>query len=154
MKSQLYNYYSSSQNYYYTKEINEIVEEAMTPANIKFEDDQYYDDDEEFIKRAYEPSEYPNKILNINQYYYYHRDVPRMFFSHLSKPYDRWQDRRKSFLYRKLKKMLDEPESQSGSQSFDPDPYEHPHQMSHLLLDISDYNPYSKNYYLRKKTKK
>jgi hypothetical protein len=25
---------------------------------------------------------------------------------------------------------------------------------SHVLMDISDYNPYSKNYYLRKRVKK
>lgn len=78
----------------------------MTPPNVRFEDDQYYDDDEEFLKRAYESTEYQNKIFNINQYYYYHRDVPRIFHSNISKPYNKWQERKKSFLYRKLKKML------------------------------------------------
>ena len=111
MWKQLYSVYSSSQNYYYTKEINEIIEESLTPCNIRFEDNQFYDDEEEFLKRTYGMPEYSNKLFNINQYYYYHRDAPRIFHSRISKPYNRWQDHRKSFLYRRLKKMLNEPSS-------------------------------------------
>lgn len=45
-------------------------------------------------------------MYNINQYYYYHRDVPRLYMAEVAKPYARWQDRKKSFLYRRLKRML------------------------------------------------
>ena len=62
IRSSLFNAYSSSQNYYYTKDLNDIVEEALSPANIRFEDDQYYDDFEEFLKRSYAMHEYPLKL--------------------------------------------------------------------------------------------
>ncbi|CAM6001638.1 unnamed protein product [Sphagnum balticum] len=92
-------------------------------------------------------------MFNINQYYYYHRDAPRLYLSGIAKPYNQWQDRRKSFLYRKLKRMLNEPESQSESGNYDNDQHEVFAPPSRVLMDISDYNPYSKNYYLRKKVK-
>lgn len=47
----LYGKYSSSQNFYYGKEIDEILEEALSSAYINYQDFNYYDDDEEYLKR-------------------------------------------------------------------------------------------------------
>lgn len=33
----LFGKYSSTQNFYYTKEVNEILEEAITPAFVQFQ---------------------------------------------------------------------------------------------------------------------
>ena len=40
----LFGKYSSSQHFYYTKEINEILEEAISPAYVEFQENNYRDD--------------------------------------------------------------------------------------------------------------
>ena len=52
MKKALYTKYSSSQNYYYTKDINDIMADARTPAVIKYKDFTTLDEEDEFLKLA------------------------------------------------------------------------------------------------------
>lgn len=43
MAHSLYGKYSSSQNFYYSKEVHEIVDEALSSAYINYQDHHYYD---------------------------------------------------------------------------------------------------------------
>jgi hypothetical protein len=59
----LYQKYASSQNYYYTRDINDILTEQRTKAMIKYKDQKTFDDDvqETYLKRFYFAKEYRNK---------------------------------------------------------------------------------------------
>lgn len=47
----LYQKYSQSQNYYYIKEINEILTNKRTISVIKYKNIKCYDEEKEFFKR-------------------------------------------------------------------------------------------------------
>jgi len=47
----LFSKYSSSQNYYYSKDINDILEGESTPATIKYYDIELIVEQEEYLKR-------------------------------------------------------------------------------------------------------
>ena len=83
MNHALFEKYSSSQDFFYTKELNEIIEEpeknVYTHAVAAFKEWGYYDDDTEEMRRMYQQSEFGNKIEMITEYYKFHRDVPMCF---------------------------------------------------------------------------
>lgn len=72
MNSLLYNRYSSSQNYYYTKDINEIFSAERTPVFIKYKDMLIFDEEEELLKRRYFSHELFNKLCLFTEYYKFH----------------------------------------------------------------------------------
>jgi hypothetical protein len=43
--------YSSSQNYYYTKDINDLLDGETTPATAKYQDILIYLEEDEYLKR-------------------------------------------------------------------------------------------------------
>jgi len=47
----LFSKYSSSQNYYYSKDINDILDNESTPAVVYFRDLECIVEDEEYLKR-------------------------------------------------------------------------------------------------------
>jgi len=61
--------------------------------------------------------------------------------------YSKWQDRRRDMVYKKLKILYNESFSTSRSSSKEDD--KSASGVTHFLLEISDYNPFSKKYYLR-----
>ena len=54
VQKMLYEKYSSSQTYFFTNKINEIVKEKRTSVNIIYEDVEYLLDLEENLKRWYQ----------------------------------------------------------------------------------------------------
>ena len=75
----LYSKYASSQNYYYTKDINEILANAKSEVVIIHKDFIVYDEEEEYLKRHYRMNEYDYKIKMLTEYYKFHRDIARIF---------------------------------------------------------------------------
>jgi hypothetical protein len=69
INNHLYVKYSSSQNYYYTRDINEILTNARTRSVIHFKDIALLDEEEEYFKRFYQKREYPHKIKLLTEYY-------------------------------------------------------------------------------------
>lgn len=64
----LYRRFCQSQNYYYTRDINEIMAEANSKAVVRYKDFMSYDEDvikifktfkDEYLKRSYQLEEYP-----------------------------------------------------------------------------------------------
>ncbi len=62
IKKALYEKYSASQNYYFTKDIHDLLGNAITKNTIKIIDFYTYDDDQEYFKRFYHENEYELKI--------------------------------------------------------------------------------------------
>jgi hypothetical protein len=82
------------------------------------------------------------------EYYFYHEDCPRIFEKNIEMMYGKWHDRKRNFVYRKFIKGYGKGADDSES-SLNCDPLP-----SHFLLNISEYNPFSKKYYLRVEAKK
>jgi hypothetical protein len=75
----LFSKYSASQNYYYTKDINDILGNAHTRAVISYKDYACLIEEDEFLKRYYEMKEYDHKIKSLTEYYKFHKDIARLF---------------------------------------------------------------------------
>ena len=104
----LYNKYSSSQNYYYTKDVNNILSGAKTPAVLAFTDIACYCEDEQLLKRQYAHDEYPQKIALLSEYYKYHEDVPRVFSMPVAKIVHNYYDKKRRINYIRITRMLRE----------------------------------------------
>lgn len=65
----LYSKYSASQNYYYTKDVNEILSGTRGKALVQFKDFHQQDASEEYLKRVYRLAEYQGKIKMLSEYY-------------------------------------------------------------------------------------
>lgn len=63
----LYSKYSSSQNYYYSKDINDIINGATNSKVINYKYNEMLDDEEEYLKRIYGLSEYDFKINALSE---------------------------------------------------------------------------------------
>ncbi|CAD8137419.1 unnamed protein product [Paramecium octaurelia] len=75
--SSLYNKYAESQNYYYTKVVNDLIINQPTKATIWFKDLQQYEEEAEHCKKLYTVSSYPKKIKILVEFYKFHKDIPR-----------------------------------------------------------------------------
>ncbi|CAD8144647.1 unnamed protein product [Paramecium pentaurelia] len=75
--SSLYNKYAESQNYYYTKVVNDLILNQPTKATIWFKDLEQYDEEVEHCKKLYTLSSYPKKIKILVEFYRFHKDIPR-----------------------------------------------------------------------------
>ena len=104
----LYEKYSSSQNYYYTKEINNILGGNRTASVFVYNDILNYIEDEDLLKRLYRSEEYPKRIEMLTEYYKYHEDVPRLFMKPLSSLVHNYYDKKRRINYIKITKMLRE----------------------------------------------
>ena len=69
MNKSLYLKFSSSQNYYSTKDVNESLTNSRTKAVINYKDIVLLDEEEEYMKRCYQKKEYPHKIKLLTEYY-------------------------------------------------------------------------------------
>lgn len=75
----LYHIHSSSQNYYYVKDVNQIMADDRTPASIKYKDLVQGMVSEELLKRMYRLKEYRTKMVGLCEYYKFHKEIPRIF---------------------------------------------------------------------------
>lgn len=83
------------------------------------------------------------------EYYFYHEDCPRVFMRDVEIIYGKWQDRKRNFMYKKLKNLFDQDKADRSLTENS----EELHGVTHFLFQLSDYNPFSKKYYLRTQAK-
>lgn len=74
----LYEKHSNGQDLYYTRDINDVLEDRLCEPTVRFLEMIFLADDEEFLKREYLFEEYNRKITALGDYYKFHRDVPRI----------------------------------------------------------------------------
>ena len=110
LNSRLYEKYCSSQNFYYTKEIDNILCGIKSQENIKYTQNDLYiqefENKEEMLKRFYHQKEYSKKIKLLSEYYKYHEDVPRLAMLPLSGIVHNYHDQKRRVNYIKITKML------------------------------------------------
>lgn len=79
MTGAMYQKYASSQNYFYTRDINNILTNTRNNFTLKYYDYQTLDEEEEYLKRQYKSKESNQKLINLTEYYKYHIEIPRIF---------------------------------------------------------------------------
>ena len=110
LNSKLYEKYCSSQNFYYTKEIDNILCGIKSQGSIQYQEGVGYRTEferkEEMLKRYYQKPEYPKKIKLLSEYYKFHEDVPRLAMLPLSSLIHNYHDQKRRINYIKITKML------------------------------------------------
>jgi hypothetical protein len=105
----LYSKFSSSQNYYYTRDINDILANSRTKPVISFKDQLTWNDDEdEFLKRYYQINENGFKMKMLAEYYKFHKDIPRLFMLPICDSLNKYHDKKRRIEYFRIKKLLRE----------------------------------------------
>ena len=110
LNSRLYEKYCSSQNFYYTKEIDNILCGIKSSGSIQYNEEvgfmTEWERKEEMLKRYYQGKEYPKKIKLLSEYYKFHEDVPRLAMLPLSSLIHNYHDQKRRINYIKITKML------------------------------------------------
>lgn len=102
----LYEKYSSSQNYYYMKDINAILANQRIPSVIKFRDLEDSMKKEEVLRRFYYYEEYDSKFQQLTEYYKFHKEIPRIFSKNEYDIYFDYHDRKRKVDFVKITNML------------------------------------------------
>lgn len=111
----LFSKFASSQNYYYTRDINDILANNRTKAVISHKDlVAYLEEDEEYLKRYYQIHENSFKMKLLVEYYKFHKDIPRLFMTPTCDVLNRYHDKKRRIEYVKIKKMLKDQEKQEN----------------------------------------
>jgi hypothetical protein len=61
--------YAASQNYFYSKEVGDILRKLRNKQAIRFKDLKCYDEEEEYLRRVYTHVESLEKLKNSGDYY-------------------------------------------------------------------------------------
>lgn len=102
----LYEKYSSSQNYYYMKDINAVLANQRIPSVIKYRDLEDYMKKEEVLRRFYYFEEYDSKFQQLTEYYKFHKEIPRIFSKSEYDIYFDYHDRKRKVDFVKITNML------------------------------------------------
>ncbi|CAD8084164.1 unnamed protein product [Paramecium sonneborni] len=104
----LFEKYCQSQNYYYTRDINDILSDATTKCVIKYKDCNFYDEQDEYLKRIYKIDEYPSKIQLLAEYYKFHNDIARMFQEPVASILNKYYDKKRKYEYYRIAKLIED----------------------------------------------
>lgn len=102
----LYEKYSSSQDYYYSRDIGDILNNGLTPAVICWSDLICILNEEELLKMMYRQKEYHEKIALLTEYYKFHKDIPRNFCLPTCKIMNRYHDKKRRIEYNRIMQLL------------------------------------------------
>ncbi len=75
----LYLKYSSSQNYFHTKDINEFIESAHKQSVVRYKDNVTFEETDDYLIRLYPSDIATQKMDLLLKYYKYQTDIPRYF---------------------------------------------------------------------------
>ena len=112
LNHKLYDRYASSQNYYYLRDINQIMGDERAHSVILIKDLAQFDTLEELMKKQYKMKDYKGKMQQLCEYYKFHKEIPRMFAKEIYDTFfDHHDKKRKSeylIITRKLKEEAGE----------------------------------------------
>lgn len=106
INSYLYSKYSSSQNYYYIKEINEILSDARCTELIRFRQLADFTQPKEYLQELVPREQSSQLIRSLTDYYRYHKEIPRMFAKSIYDLYFEHHDLKRRVEYVIITKQL------------------------------------------------
>ena len=133
MNSKLYQKYSSSQNYYYIKEVNDILSDARTQSVLVYKQMADVDVEGVHVRKFVDSNNYMRKMRGLVDYYRFHKEIPRIFAKNVYDLYFDHHDKKRKVEYviitRGLKmakggedpkKLLEEKLKKQRSKKFEP----------------------------------
>ncbi|CAD8173527.1 unnamed protein product [Paramecium pentaurelia] len=103
LKRALYCKYSQSQNLIFSKDINDILDDNTTKCTIHYKDHLHFNDQIEFMRRFYRFFESDDRLPSLFEYYKYHINIPRNFYS---KIINKRMEKNRELRYLKIKQEL------------------------------------------------
>ena len=98
--------YASSENYYFSKDINEILSNSRTRANFLYKETEILDKQEEYLRRQYNKQEYYERVKILTNYYQFHSEVPRMFMKGICEIIHNFYDKKRKLNYIQVCSLL------------------------------------------------
>lgn len=102
----LYSKYSSSQDFFYSKEITDILADGRVRSSIEFNDLLCILKSDEFLRRFYYFEDISAKLHMLFDYYKYHEDVPRLFMKDLCDIIHNFYDKKRRINYLRITNVL------------------------------------------------
>ncbi|KAM3128369.1 hypothetical protein pb186bvf_019497 [Paramecium bursaria] len=100
--------YAQSQNYHYTKSVNEVIGNLRTSNTIRHRDLVMWDTEEELLNKEYTTCSAWDKLRMLGEYYKYHNDIPRMFMLPAVVSLNYYHDKKRRIEYYRIARMIDE----------------------------------------------
>lgn len=108
----LYERYSSSQNYYFLRDVNFVLGDDRCKAAITYKDLLQFGAVQEHLKKLYKVRDYKGKMVQLCEYYKFHKEIPRMFSKEIYDTFFDHHDKKRKVEYiiitRKLKEQAGE----------------------------------------------
>ncbi|KAM3131762.1 hypothetical protein pb186bvf_016158 [Paramecium bursaria] len=138
----LFSKYSSSQNYYYSKDINDILDNESTAAVVFYRDLETMVEQEEYLKRTYIKRDIHAKQKALLEYYKYHHDIPRLFMTKVYVTINKFHEKKRRIEYAAIKRKLNIPDEDTKSPKKKQKPKQSDDdcsvgQLKHLLKDLN-----------------
>ncbi|CAD8187425.1 unnamed protein product [Paramecium pentaurelia] len=99
--------HSEADTYYYTKSLNDFIDNARSTQVINFHYILNLNDEAEYLRRTYTINEIVNKITSLVEYYKFHNDIPRCFIPKISDIMSNYYDKRRKIEYLRIKRMIE-----------------------------------------------
>jgi len=110
----LYYKYASSQNYYYTKEINDILNNARKKHVIYYKDLIVSTEEEEYISSYFNNEGYTSMIPQLLEYYKFHKEIPRLFMLPTTEVLNDYHNKKRRVEYKRIKEFLKKNKQEQG----------------------------------------
>lgn len=109
--------YASSENYYHSKDVNDILANTRCKSNYIFKELKSFDKKEEFLRRFYTKEEYLSRVEILTGYYQYHSEVPRMFMKGICDIVHNFYDKKRKLNYKQVCIILGQDIGNMGNDS-------------------------------------
>ncbi|CAD8121444.1 unnamed protein product [Paramecium sonneborni] len=137
LKRALFCRYSQSQNLIYQKDINDILDDNQTKYTIEYKDNLDLIKENEYMKRFYRFFESDDRLPSLFEYYKYHINIPRNFYSKLI---NKRMEKNRDLRYNKIKQelgLLEEIKNDPSPKKKDTSEDQSVSQMKNLLKDLN-----------------
>ncbi len=108
LNHRLYEKFSSSQNYYFLRDVNAIVADERCKAVITFKDLLDFSSPKESCEKLYRRKEYRRLIAEKCEFYKFHKEIPRMFSKEIYDTFFDHHDKKRKVEYVIITRMLKE----------------------------------------------
>ena len=106
INSMLYKKYSSSQNYHYLKDINDILCLERSPATFVYKQMEDVLNISENLDTYFGLEDYKTQMEDVVEYYKYHHEIPRCFGSKIFRIYFDFYDKKRKLNYERITRKI------------------------------------------------
>lgn len=152
LNSMLYSKYSSSQNYHYLKDINDILLHERTPSTLAYKQSEELLNQSENLDTFFDLEEYTPQMEDIVEYYKYHNEIPRYFGKDIYQIYFDHYDKKRKLNYRRITRKMKVENGEDPNESRDRELAKKRNKYyTPMLLNLTKIEDYRKKEAMRRK---